>query len=362
MPFYYDFEQWRRDHPPVTGDRRALNTARAARGLLALRATLDDSGHLNHVPAKTTHESLLIATWNIQAFGASRRYEESLFYIAEVLSRFDLIAVQEVKQSLEDLETVRTLLGPWWRYVVSDVTFGDEGNEERLAFLFDARKVKFSGVAGELVLPPVQDSDGNDVPVRQFARTPMLAGFRSGWFDFMLATVHLIWGEEAADHPVRVHEVAQLARHFAARSTARGSWSRNLILLGDFNIFAPRGRAVQALESAGFRIPLGRESLRATNVGLEGRFYDQIAYRFAGRPGVAPLRTGVVDPFDAVFTDAQFELYRDELRTAGGAVPANPHSYYRNHFRRREVSDHLVLWVELPTEFADGYLQAVARD
>jgi len=360
MAFYYDFERWVREHPPVAGDRRALNVKRVASNLVDLRASLDDAAGANFVPPKTSHESLLVATWNIQHFGSSQRYEESLFYIAEVLSRFDFISVQEVKQSLVDLETVRGLLGDWWRYVVTDVTAGVEGNEERLAFLFDTRKVRFSGMAGEMVLPPVEDADGNEVPARQLARTPIVAGFKAGWFDFLVSAVHLYWGEEQADHPMRVEEVRQLASNLAARVDAPGSWSRNLLILGDFNMFSPDGRAAAALVDAGFKIPHGRADLRATNVGEEARFYDQVASLFADHPDVEPLRIGVVDPFDAVYSDAKFPTYEHELRKADGDPPADPLSYYRNHWRRRELSDHLLLWAELPTEFADPYLLAKA--
>lgn len=361
MAFYYDFEKWVRDHPAQAGDRGALDIQRVASNLVDLRASLDDPNHENFVPPKTTHETLLIATWNIQHFGSTDRYDESLFYIAEILSRFDLIAIQEVKQSLADLETVRSLLGDWWEYVVSDATFGDAGNEERLAFLYDGRKVRFGGMAGELVLPPVKDENGDDKPVRQFARTPLIAGFESGWFRFMVATVHLIWGEEVQDQPFRVEEAGQLARHLAARLEENGAWARNLVALGDFNIFRPDGRAIEEIENAGFHIPLQRADLRATNVGLEKRHYDQIAYRFADHPGLAPARMGVVDPFDAVMTNAKFAHYRDGLRTSSGDVPADKEAYYRNTFRRRQLSDHLLLWTELPVEFAEGYLRAMAR-
>jgi hypothetical protein len=131
--------------------------------------------------------------------------------------------------------------------------------------------------------------------------------------------------------------------------------------LGDFNIFDETGLAVNALINAGFQIPHGREDLPATNVGQEARYYDQIAYRFADRPNLAPNRIGVIDFFDAIYSDAKFEAYRDELRTAAGAVPANPRSYYRNHWRRRQMSDHLVLWAELPVDFGTGYLRSRAE-
>lgn len=360
MAFYYDFESWVREHPAADGDRRALDVSRTARNLIDLRASLDDPDAANYVPPKTTYERLLVATWNIQHFGSTRRYEESFFYIAEVLSRFDLIAIQEVKQSLEDLETVRRLLGKWWRFIVTDVTAGDDGNEERLAFLYDTRKVRFGGMAGEMVLPPVEDEDGNEVPAHQLARTPILAGFRSGWFNFLVSAVHLYWGEDQADHPMRVEEVNQFAQNLAGRVDEPGAWSRNLLILGDFNMFEPDGDAAAALTEAHFTIPHGRANLRATNVGQEARFYDQIAYLFADRQDLEATRIGVVDPFDAVYTDEKFADYEAELRKADGTLPADPLSYYRHHWRRRELSDHLLLWAELPTEFANPYLQAQA--
>jgi endonuclease/exonuclease/phosphatase family metal-dependent hydrolase len=361
MAFFYDFEQWVRDHPPTHGDRRALDIARVATNLMDLRASLDDSEDDNYVPPKTTYERLLVATWNIQHFGSSRRYEESLFYIAEILSRFDLIAIQEVKQSLEDLEAVRGLLGHWWRYLVTDVTAGNEGNEERLAFLFDTRKVRFGGMAGEMVLPAVENDDGDDIPSRQLARTPIVAGFQSGWFDFLVSAVHLYWGDVDADHPTRVEEMRQFAGNLAARVDENGAWSRNLLILGDFNMFNPDGEAAQALKTAGFEIPHGREDLRATNVGRDARFYDQVAYIFADHPEVKPERIGVVDPFDVIYSDAKFPDYEDEIRKADGTPPSNKFSYYKNHWRRREMSDHLLLWAELPIEFAARYLEAKAE-
>lgn len=60
--------------------------------LIALRAQLD-----REIPEKTARNSLLLATWNIRAFGKDSRTKESLYYIAEILSRFDLIAIQEVR-------------------------------------------------------------------------------------------------------------------------------------------------------------------------------------------------------------------------------------------------------------------------
>ena len=92
MPFYYDFDNLSSADPSVTG---SINVKRTAANLQELRTQLDEQ-----IPRRSVFETLLLATWNIQAFGNSFRTEESLWYIAEVLSRFDLIAIQEVKRDL----------------------------------------------------------------------------------------------------------------------------------------------------------------------------------------------------------------------------------------------------------------------
>jgi hypothetical protein len=99
--------------------------------------------------------------------------------------------------------------------------------------------------------------------------------------------------------------------------------------------------------------------LRATNVGQEARFYDQIAFLLED-PEIMNLSSiGVVDFFDAVYSDEKFDDYRDHLRKADGQVPANPLSYYRQYWRRREMSDHLLLWVQIPIDFSNTHLTDV---
>jgi hypothetical protein len=133
-----------------------------------------------------------------------------------------------------------------------------------------------------------------------------------------------------------------------------------MILLGDFNMFDPNGVAARALANSGFSIPHGRSDLRATNVGKEARFYDQIAYLFENSDGMLPTSIGVVDFFDAVYSDDKFADYAAGLRTASGSAPADPLRYYRNSWRRREISDHLLLWVQLPIDFSNRHLNRFA--
>ncbi|MDR2719729.1 MAG: endonuclease, partial [Nitrososphaerota archaeon] len=97
---------------------------RVVKKLLVLRNQLD-----RQVPAKTATDTLLLATWNIRAFGDNRR-AESLHYIAEIVSRFDLVAIQEVAANFDGLQKLITLLGPNWDYIVTDSTDGTAGGGE----------------------------------------------------------------------------------------------------------------------------------------------------------------------------------------------------------------------------------------
>ncbi len=146
-----------------TGTAQAKNQ-RIAANLLRLRQTLR-----NHFQAAHSHcvgaeldrirdstRLLRLATWNIREFDSEKygkRLEESLYYIAEIIAQFDLVAIQEVREDREALDGVMELLGPGWRYIATDVTEGAAGNRERMVFVYNAHKVFFGNVAGEVVLP-----------------------------------------------------------------------------------------------------------------------------------------------------------------------------------------------------------------
>jgi hypothetical protein len=241
MPFYQKI------NPKEDWGKRTLDR------LLKLREALKE------IPERTQKETLLLATWNIREFDSSKygkRMDEAIYYIAEIIDRFDLVAVQEVRKDLEGLDRLMEILGGNWEYIFTDTTEGRLGNEERMAFLYDRRKVSFGGLAGELVLPPVE-RDGELKPVTQLARTPFMCGFKSGWTKFILATVHILWGEEEeeAEPPERINEIRQVAQFLKERTLDETAWARNLILLGDFNIFKPENATFKELEKAGFFHP-----------------------------------------------------------------------------------------------------------
>jgi hypothetical protein len=138
------------------------------------------------------------------------------------LSRFDVVAVQEVRGNLKCLRDALKVLGPNWGVILTDVTRGDQGNDERLAFLFDTRRVRPSGLACELVLPEVDTDDGRDATaIRQFARTPYAVSFATGSDTFILVTLHVRYGSQPTD---RIGELTALAEWLGGWAKTEPDW------------------------------------------------------------------------------------------------------------------------------------------
>ena len=352
MPFY----QYIRAN--TAAGKRTLNR------LLALRKKL-----AAEIPAKQLETNLLLATWNIREFDSSAygtRLTESFYYIAEIVARFDLVAIQEVREDLSALQYLIKILGSHWNYVVTDVTAGNQGNKERLAFVFDTRKVTFGGLAGEMVLPPFEKKDpesGQTVyePVSQLARTPYTCGFKAGWTNFQLTTVHILYGADSANNPDRVREIDAIARTLSKRADGAAEWSNNNVLLGDFNIYKPSDMTYTAITNAGFIIPEELQQLPSN--AIKNKFYDQIAFKV--RPGRFETtgKAGVFDYYDVVFRAEDEAEYIAEMgdayHTTGEGTPrANKSAYYKTYWRTHQLSDHLPMWVEIAIDHTDAYLSS----
>jgi endonuclease/exonuclease/phosphatase family metal-dependent hydrolase len=307
-------------------------------------------GSIVPIPARDLRGNLLLATWNLREFDSGkggRRLDEAIWYIAEIIDQFDLVAVQEVREDLDALHRLQHALGKHWDFICTDVTLGRQGNGERMAFLFDTRKVKFTGLAGELVIP-------GDFETVQFARTPFITSWQAGWAKFALCTVHILWGTSSADDPRRLAEITALSKLLGKRTRERtvdrGGLKikvkgENLVLLGDFNIFSRDDATMKALTAKSvFTIPEALQSLPGSNVRKD-KLYDQIAcgrYKFRFEP---TARAGVFDFYDYVFRDA------DAPRFAA----LRGKTAFRT-WRTHQMSDHLVMWQEFRIDFADEYL------
>jgi hypothetical protein len=100
------------------------------------------------IPSKKNNK-LLLATWNIANLGLQVRETEHYKLIAEIISWFDLVAIQEVNDDLEGLRELQKYL-PTYKVIFTD----EGGNNERMAYLYDASKVSNLEKFGELSVPP----------------------------------------------------------------------------------------------------------------------------------------------------------------------------------------------------------------
>lgn len=284
--------------------------------LAALRRQLS-----RDVPRKTD-ENLLVATWNIREFGGltekwhstqsdtPKRDLHSLACIAEIVSRFDVVALQEVQANVRALRHMLEALGDSYSVVLTDAVVDDQGDNERLAFVFDRERLEVSGLACELVVPlnwtrkrKPKRGIAQAALGRQFARTPYAVAFKRLDATFVLVTLHVIWaGTDDQALADREEELAAIAAWLRSWAQDANSWDQNLICLGDFNIDRHESPLWQAFTSTGLTVP--EPIARPRLIGgkpLEG-FYDQIAWFTEDKAAEHPLLslefTGKAEMFD----------------------------------------------------------------
>ena len=302
--------------------------------------------HLNNyrdeqIPSKELDKNVLIATWNIRSFGgltekweadeddSPKRDLHSLLLIKQIVQRFDIIAIQEVKGNLKALRHMLKIMGEHWSFILTDVSRGTEGNDERLAFLFDTRKVKLSGLACELVVPNEEVEEvSEDAFQRQFVRTPYAVGFKVGGKTFILVTLHVLYGDNAS---ARVPELKAIAEWLRDWSKDMHSFDQSLITLGDFNIDRRGDARYEAFASTGLKVPDDLHNIRRMIYTGSTKFYDQIAW-FEDENNVDQLSINYIK--GGTFDFAPFAL-RD--RNLSGAQLS------------WRISDHLPLWAEFET-------------
>lgn len=254
------------------------------KNLLELSIDLDSK-----IPSKKIDKNILIATWNIRAFGnltrkwdsddsdSPKRDLHSIFCIAEIISRFDIIAVQEVKSNIRALRDTLKILGNNWSLILTDVSKGDSGNGERMAYIFDTRRIQLSGLAGELVIPNEWTQKIGDITLNeQFVRTPYAVSFRANSQTFILVTLHIKYGKKSAD---RIKELKGIAEWLSDWAGNVNAYHQNLITLGDFNIDARGDLLDNTFLSEGLYVPPQLQNKEVTrSIFNETKYYDQIAW------------------------------------------------------------------------------------
>ena len=310
-----------------------------ARGLKVLRNRIDPEDE--RLPSSKLDETLNLATWNVREFGRRPREDASIHYIAEVLGKFDLIALIELRDDLGDLDRVLPILGPYWRVLYSDANADDPGNQERVAFLYDSRAVTPTGLAAEVDPFRAKGADGQWRSTMTYWRSPYMASFRAGDFDFILIGVHARWDAKGGGDKSRIVELEALASWVDAKVKSKTCEDHDIILLGDFNTPKRTDKLYKALTGKGLRVPRSLEDAK-TNLSKTAS-YDQILH-YSEFTNMYADKGGVVD-----FTGDWRELY-----------PASDFKGMKETDFINQMSDHLPMWVQIDTDTDEERLEQLA--
>lgn len=308
-----------------------------AKGLIRLRERIA----VANIPPSSLDKSINIATWNIREFGRKPRLEASIYYIAEILNQFDLIALTELRDDLGDLRRVMDILGGDWDIIFSDFTNDRGGNKERIGYLFDKRSVQMTGLAAEADPPRKKNAAGEYVPEYGWWRSPYMASFQSGTFDFVIITAHIRWGSSISE---RVRALENFRKWVIKRRKNPKALDQDFIVMGDFNIPDREHAAFSALtgKNQALHIPDSLIAIKGTNLSRRNT-YDQILHsptheeRFSGRGDV-------------------LDFYQNDWLAL---YPKKSHRPKDKRAFTYELSDHLPLWLQVNTEIIDPYLHSL---
>ena len=287
-----------------------------------------------HIPAAGQSGEVLIASWNIANLGVHKRRQSDISVIAAILSWFEIVAIQEIADNLEDFSLLLEEMPDHFSCIFNDRA----GNDERSAYIFDTRRVTLGPKIGEVV---IVESDrehiklpGFDRDFEGFNRNPYLASFIVEDSKILLANCHLLYGpgktaaERQASMEKRQLEAYAVSRYCDLRRKDSHAWTGNILALGDFNLpLAQEGDPIfDALTQRGLRLP-PHETRIPTNVSNTADF-DQIAVT----PGQLSRITkqGVFDFDGAIFSD----IY-----------DSNTPGYWRT-CAKYYISDHRPLWIQ----------------
>jgi hypothetical protein len=252
------------------------------------------------IPKKKNNE-IDLATWNIANLGIQSRGENELGLIAYILSKFDIIAIQEVNEKLGHFDKIMAdpVLSEF-DYVLTDAA----GNKERLTVAYRKYLIEPKQLFAELGYNPCGKTVNNKYVLEPAVQTHTLQGkktkiefynfsrnpFLSTWqvknrnTCFLLTNAHIYYGDDvigSAKYNNRIAEVYFLADWASKQRQKEGKesiYESNVILLGDMNVpkMDSNDPVYRALKRKGL-VP-SRYSTEAGTTVQEFCQYDQVVF------------------------------------------------------------------------------------
>jgi deoxyribonuclease-1-like protein len=255
------------------------------------------------VPA-TTNGTVRLASFNIQVFGRTKLEKpEVMQVLAETVRKFDLVNIQEVRSTTDDiLPRFIDLINSTGRHYdfVIGPRLGRTNSKEQYAIVFDTQTLEVDRTS----IYTVDDKDD------LFQRPPLVASFRvrgpppDQAFTFTLIDVHT----EPDEAEQEINALAQVYR--AVRNDGRGE--DDIILMGDLNGDEKKFGVLKQIPNISWVISGVPTNTRGTKT-YDNIIFDRAAtVEFTGHGGV-------------------FDIMREFNLTLNQAL---------------EVSDHFPVWAE----------------
>lgn len=233
-------------------------------------------------PVRTVQGSryITVATFNMESFNQLKARKVAVMDVyARILSRFDVIALQEIQSDTDDilprLTTKMNVRGQTYDYIIGPRT-GPTGATEQFGFVFNLKTIEVDRNA----LYTVDDRDN------LLMRDPLVGWFRCRGvpaeqaFTFSLANVHV--------DPNRVRDEIPVLRDVMFKIRDDGRGEDDVILLGDFG---PQYRSLPDLDGIS---DLGWAVGEVSTLTAGEASVDNIAFQKTATPEFTG-RTGVFD-------------------------------------------------------------------
>lgn len=255
-------------------------------------------------PVERDGESIRIASFNIQVFGQSKLEKPRVMQVlAEVVRRFDVVAIQEVRSKAPDvLPRFVDLVnsgGRHYDYVIGE-RLGRTSSKEQYSFVFDTASIEIDHSAIYTL----------DDPDDLLHREPMVAAFRvrgpppEEAFTFTLINIHT----DPDEVDIELNALDDVYRAVVAD----GRGEDDVILLGDLNVDEEHLGELGQVAGIYWAISGVPTNTRGTKSYDNILFHRASTVEFTGRAGVFDLMS-------------EFQLSTTEAL---------------------EVSDHLPIWAE----------------
>ncbi|MGL6065998.1 MAG: endonuclease/exonuclease/phosphatase family protein [Cetobacterium sp.] len=250
----------------------------------------------------------------IGAFNTLRlgKGEKDYAYLAKCIESFDIVGLVEVmnkKGLYKLLSEVEKISDSKWGYEISEYPVGTDQYKEYYAFLYKKEKVSF--IKSEGFYPDNKDD---------FIREPYAATFKINNFDFTYVLIHSIYGKKVSQRQFEANKLIDVYNHFQNLDAVEN----DILIGGDFNLPA-NDSAFEKLLNHKDNIIYSLDPSIKTTIGTT---------RFA-------------NSYDNIFLSKK---YTKEFLGKSGALDITRGDYIKT---RKEVSDHLPIFIIVNTEFDD---------